>query len=72
MLETWVMNSEPVTSLMSQEQLIAVLQGIYDSLVAVETGCIEVDNKQTILAQADPGMLLSSYTDLRQSLCWAI
>jgi hypothetical protein len=46
---------QPETRPISQEQLVAEVKGIYAGLVMVEAKCIEVDNKQAILAQADPG-----------------
>jgi hypothetical protein len=46
---------QPETRPISQEQLVAEVKGIYAGLVMVEAKCIEVDNKQTTLAQADPG-----------------
>jgi hypothetical protein len=46
---------QPETRPISQEQLVAEVKGIYASLVLVETKCIEVDNKQAALAQADAG-----------------
>ncbi|PVH70137.1 hypothetical protein DL98DRAFT_578007 [Cadophora sp. DSE1049] len=45
---------QPETRLISQEQLVAEVKGIYAGLVMVEAKCIEVDNKQATLAQADP------------------
>jgi len=45
---------EPETRPISQEQLVAEVKGIYAGLVMVEAKCIEVDNKQATLAQADP------------------
>ncbi|PVH68442.1 hypothetical protein DL98DRAFT_631152 [Cadophora sp. DSE1049] len=45
---------QPGTRPISQEQLVAEVKGIYAGLVMVEAKCIEVDNKQVILAQADP------------------
>jgi hypothetical protein len=46
---------QPETRPISQEQLVAEVKGIYAGLVMVEAKCIEVDNKQATLAQADPG-----------------
>jgi hypothetical protein len=46
---------QPETRPISQEQLVAEVKGIYAGLVMVEAKCIEVDNKQAELAQADPG-----------------
>ncbi|KAE9370443.1 hypothetical protein N431DRAFT_559607 [Stipitochalara longipes BDJ] len=46
---------QPETRPISQEQLVAEVKGIYAGLVMVEARCIEVDNKQAALAQADPG-----------------
>ncbi|PVH80815.1 hypothetical protein DL98DRAFT_366408, partial [Cadophora sp. DSE1049] len=45
---------QPETRPISQEQLVAEVKGIYAGLVMVEAKCIEVDNKQAALAQADP------------------
>jgi hypothetical protein len=45
---------QPETRPVSQEQLVAEVKGIYAGLVMVEAKCIEVDNKQATLAQADP------------------
>jgi hypothetical protein len=45
---------QPKTRPISQEQLVAEVKGIYAGLVMVEAKCIEVDNKQASLAQADP------------------
>ncbi|KUJ21773.1 uncharacterized protein LY89DRAFT_729275 [Mollisia scopiformis] len=42
---------QPETRPISQEQLVAEVKGIYAGLVMVEAKCIEVDNKQAILAQ---------------------
>jgi hypothetical protein len=46
---------QPETRPISQEQLVAEVKGIYAGLVMVEAMCIEVDNKQATLAQADTG-----------------
>jgi hypothetical protein len=46
---------QPETRPISQEQLVAEVKGIYAGLVMVEAKCIEVDNKQATLTQADPG-----------------
>ena len=46
---------QPETRPISQEQLVAEVKGIYAGLVMVEAKCIEVVNKQAMLAQADPG-----------------
>ena len=46
---------QPETRPISQEQLVAEVKGIYTGLVMVEAKCIEVDNKQATLAEADPG-----------------
>ncbi|CAG8955760.1 hypothetical protein HYFRA_00011627 [Hymenoscyphus fraxineus] len=46
---------QPETRPISQEQLVAEVKGIYAGLVMVEAKCIEVDNKQATLAQADTG-----------------
>jgi hypothetical protein len=46
---------QPETRPITQEQLVAEVKGIYAGLVMVEAKCIEVDNKQTTLASADPG-----------------
>ncbi|KUJ09305.1 uncharacterized protein LY89DRAFT_690348 [Mollisia scopiformis] len=45
---------QPETRPISQEQLVAEVKGIYAGLVMVEAKCIEVDNKQAMLAQGDP------------------
>lgn len=45
---------QPETRPISQEQLVAEVKGIYAGLVMVEAKCIEVDNKQAVLSQADP------------------
>ncbi|KAH6704280.1 hypothetical protein BKA61DRAFT_636082 [Leptodontidium sp. MPI-SDFR-AT-0119] len=45
---------QPETRPISQEQLIAEVKGIYAGLMMVEAKCIEVDNEQATLAQADP------------------
>lgn len=45
---------QPETRPISQEQLVAEVKGIYAGLVMVEAKCIEVDNKQALLSQADP------------------
>jgi hypothetical protein len=45
---------QPETRPISQEQLVAEVKGIYAGLVMVEAKCIEVDNKQATLAEADP------------------
>ncbi|KAG4427242.1 hypothetical protein IFR05_017275 [Cadophora sp. M221] len=45
---------QPETRPISQEQLVAKVKGIYTGIVMVEAKCIEVDNKQATLAQADP------------------
>lgn len=47
---------QPETRPISQEQLVAEVKGIYAGLVMVEAKCIEVDNKQAALAQADTGV----------------
>jgi hypothetical protein len=46
---------QPETRPISQEQLVAEVKGIYAGLVMVEAKCIDVDNKQAALAQADSG-----------------
>jgi hypothetical protein len=46
---------QPETRPMSQEQLVAEVKGIYAGLVMVEAKCIELDNKQAPLGQAEPG-----------------
>ncbi|KAL2067550.1 hypothetical protein VTL71DRAFT_1975 [Oculimacula yallundae] len=45
---------QPETRPVSQEQLVAEVKGIYAGLVMVEAKCIEVDNKEATLSQADP------------------
>jgi hypothetical protein len=52
----------------SQEQLIAEVKGIYAGLVIAEAKCLEVDNKQATLAQADPG----SQPRLNNEQWWAL
>jgi len=52
--ENFKITLQPETRPISQEQLIAEVKGIYAGLVMVEAKCIEVDNKQATLAQADP------------------
>jgi hypothetical protein len=52
--ETYDIILQPETRPISQEQLVAEVKGIYAGLVMVEAKCIEVDNKQATLAQADP------------------
>jgi hypothetical protein len=54
-LENYDIILQPETRPISQEQLVAEVKGIYAGLVMVEAKCIEVDNKQATLAQADPG-----------------
>jgi hypothetical protein len=44
----------------TQEQLITEVEGIYAGLIIVEAKCIEVDDKQAALAQADPGAQLNN------------
>jgi hypothetical protein len=51
--ETFDIIMQPETRPISQEQLVAEVKGIYAGLVMVEAKCIEVDNKQATLAQAD-------------------
>jgi len=46
-------DSQPETRPISQEQLVAEVKGIYAGLLMVEAKCIEVDNRQAALAQAD-------------------
>jgi hypothetical protein len=53
-LEDYEIRLQPETRPISQEQLVAEVKGIYAGLVTVEARCIEVDNKQATLAQADP------------------
>jgi hypothetical protein len=55
-LENFDLVLQPETRPISQEQLVAEVKGIYAGLVMVEAKCIEVDNKQATLAQADPGV----------------
>ncbi|KAL5325165.1 hypothetical protein ACEPPN_006288 [Leptodophora sp. 'Broadleaf-Isolate-01'] len=52
--ESYDIIMQPETRPISQEQLVAEVKGIYAGLVMVEAKCIEVDNKQATLAQADP------------------
>lgn len=52
--DTYDIILQPETRPISQEQLVAEVKGIYAGLVMVEAKCIEVDNKQATLAQADP------------------
>ena len=54
-LDNYEIVLQPETRPISQEQLVAEVKGIYAGLVMVEAKCIEVDNKQATLAQADPG-----------------
>jgi hypothetical protein len=54
-LDSYEIVLQPETRPISQEQLVAEVKGIYAGLVMVEAKCIEVDNKQASLAQADPG-----------------
>jgi hypothetical protein len=54
-LDSYEIVLQPETRPISQEQLVAEVKGIYAGLVMVEAKCIEVDNKQATLAQADPG-----------------
>jgi hypothetical protein len=54
-LENFDLVLQPETRPISQEQLVTEVKGIYAGLVMVEAKCIEVDNKQATLAQADPG-----------------
>ena len=51
--ETYDIVMQPETRPISQEQLVAEVKGIYAGLVMVEAKCIEVDNKQASLAQAN-------------------
>jgi hypothetical protein len=51
--ESYDIIMQPETRPISQEQLVAEVKGIYAGLVMVEAKCIEVDNKQAALAQAD-------------------
>lgn len=51
--DTYDIILQPETRPISQEQLVAEVKGIYAGLVMVEAKCIEVDNKQATLAQAD-------------------
>lgn len=44
---------QPEIRLISQEQLVAEVRGIYGGLVMVEAKCIEVDNKQATLGHID-------------------
>jgi hypothetical protein len=53
--ETYDIILQPETRPISQEQLVAEVKGIYAGLVMVEAKCIEVDNKQATLAQAEAG-----------------
>ena len=41
----------PITKLISQEQLVAEIEGIYTDLIMVEAQCIKEDNKQVKIAQ---------------------
>jgi hypothetical protein len=45
---------QPETVPIQQEQLVAELKGIYAGIMMVEAKCIEIDNKQSTLAQANP------------------
>ena len=53
MKENFDLVLQPETRPISQEQLVAEVKGIYAGLVMVEAKCVEVDNKQATLAQAD-------------------
>ncbi|KAG9228850.1 hypothetical protein BJ875DRAFT_525122 [Amylocarpus encephaloides] len=50
-----ILQLQPETTPISQEQLVAEVEAIFAGLVMVEAKCIEVDNKQAALAQADAG-----------------
>jgi hypothetical protein len=54
--ENWDLILQPETRPISQEQLVAEVKGIYAGLMMVEAKCIEVDNKQAALTQADLGV----------------
>jgi len=54
-LENYDIILQPETRPISQEQLVAEVKGIYAGLVMVEGKCIEIDNKQATLAQAEEG-----------------
>ncbi|KAF8853318.1 hypothetical protein BDZ45DRAFT_81676 [Acephala macrosclerotiorum] len=51
---------QPETRPISQEQLVAEVKGIYAGLVMVEAKCIEVDNKQTTLANSGAPPILNN------------
>ena len=51
--ETYDFIKQPESRLISQEQLVSEVKGIYAGLVMVEAKCIEVDNKQAAVAQTD-------------------
>ncbi|KAH6977968.1 hypothetical protein EDB82DRAFT_503016 [Fusarium venenatum] len=51
---------QPETRPISQDQLVAEVKGIYAGLVMVETKCIEVDNVQPSVANADNHSKLSN------------
>ncbi|KZL88176.1 hypothetical protein CI238_13333 [Colletotrichum incanum] len=51
---TEVMIKQPETRLISQEQLVAEVKGIYAGLVMVESKCIEVDNAQSSTKDTSP------------------
>ncbi|KAK1837580.1 hypothetical protein CCHR01_19798, partial [Colletotrichum chrysophilum] len=51
---TEVLIKQPETRLISQEQLVAEVKGIYAGLFMVESKCIEVDNAQSSTTDASP------------------
>lgn len=59
---------QPETRPISHEQLAAEVKGIYAGLVMVEARCIDVDNKQATLAQADPSAQPKLNNEQRQAL----
>lgn len=56
-LDNYDLVLQPETRPISQEDFVAEVKAIYAGLVLVEARCIEIDNKQATLAQADPGAL---------------
>jgi hypothetical protein len=66
--ETYDIILQPETRPISQERLVAQVKGIYAGLVIVEAKCIEVYNKQAILAQADPSAQLKLNNEQWQAL----
>ena len=59
---------QPETRPISHDQLVVEVKGIYAGLVMVEAKCIDVDEKQSILAQEDPSRRDPLKNDQWQSL----